>query len=103
MIGTIVTPMERGQITLPKAMREKLDIKPGTPLNVTLERKRITIEPLYFLLKEPRTKIIKAKIRKKKFLKMLREMKDVAWDEEDDKRLRDLRKRDEERAKSLRY
>lgn len=51
-IGTIVTPMERGQITIPKAYREKLGITPKTLLNVTLEGDKIVIRLLEKMLSD---------------------------------------------------
>ncbi len=38
------TVSERGQITLPKAIRSALGIKPGTVLEITLEAGRITAQ-----------------------------------------------------------
>lgn len=35
----------KGQVVIPKDVREKLGIKPGTVLNVRVERNRIVLEP----------------------------------------------------------
>ena len=43
MIKTKVS--SRGQIVIPKEIRDKLGIKPGTILNVSIEGKRIVLEP----------------------------------------------------------
>lgn len=51
-IGTIVTSMDRGQITIPKAYRDKLGITPKTPLNVTLEGDKIVIRLLKKMLSD---------------------------------------------------
>ena len=35
----------RGQVVIPKEIRERLGLKPGTILNVSIEGKRIILEP----------------------------------------------------------
>lgn len=35
----------KGQVVIPKEIRDKLGIKPGTILNVSIEGKRIVLEP----------------------------------------------------------
>ncbi len=42
----IVHPTDRGQITIPKAIRDALHIAPETPLTIRQEASRIIIEPL---------------------------------------------------------
>lgn len=51
----IVSPTERGQITIPKELRERLKINDKTRIKVYLEDNRIILEPissLDLLLKE---------------------------------------------------
>ena len=43
MIKTKVS--SKGQVVIPKEVRDKLGIKPGTILNVSIEGKRIVLEP----------------------------------------------------------
>ena len=43
MIKTKVS--SKGQLVIPKEVRDKLGIKPGTILNVSIEGKRIILEP----------------------------------------------------------
>ncbi len=43
MIKTKVS--SKGQVVIPKEVRDKLGIKPGTILNVSVEGKRIVLEP----------------------------------------------------------
>jgi AbrB family looped-hinge helix DNA binding protein len=40
-----VKASSKGQIVIPKEIREKLGIRPGSILNVTLEGNKIVIEP----------------------------------------------------------
>ncbi len=41
-----VSPTVRGQITIPKEVREKLGITPNTRLKIYVEKNRIVIEPV---------------------------------------------------------
>lgn len=50
-IGKIVKPMERGQVTIPLDLRERLKITPETPLNVFEWRGLIVLAPVEFKLK----------------------------------------------------
>lgn len=61
-IGTIVTSMDRGQITIPKAYRDKLGITPKTLLNVTLEGDKIVIRLLEKMLSD-----VSLRLRKKHY------------------------------------
>jgi AbrB family looped-hinge helix DNA binding protein len=45
-LGEIVKPMERGQITIPAALRGKLNINKNTPLNVFDWRGMIVVVPI---------------------------------------------------------
>lgn len=42
----IIRPTERGQVTIPKAMRDALHIDHETPLTIRQDATRIIIEPL---------------------------------------------------------
>jgi len=55
MEGRFVSPTERGQITIPKEVREKLKITPKTKLKVYVDNNKVILEPissLDLLLKE---------------------------------------------------
>jgi AbrB family looped-hinge helix DNA binding protein len=88
MIGIIVKPMERGQITLPKEYRDKLSITPDTMLNLTLDNDRIIVKTLFAVLSEVTNKVIKPKISRKEFLTALSTMKGAVWTKEDDEALK---------------
>jgi AbrB family looped-hinge helix DNA binding protein len=87
MIDMIITPMERGQITLPKVYREKLGITSGTPLNISLEDERIVITPLEKMIKNISGGIIKPRIGKSAYLSKIAEIagkKTTFWKKQDD-------------------
>ncbi len=99
MLGTIVTPMARGQITLPKAYREKLGITPGMPLNVTLEEEKIVVQPLASVLSDASSMplFIKPRYTRKQYLAVLKRIaksKVVLWTKEDDKAREAMRKKE---------
>lgn len=97
-IGTIVTPMERGQITLPKAYRLKLGITPGMPLNITLEVDKIVVQPFVRTISAGTTpRIIPAKYTRKQYLAVLKRIaksKVVLWTKEDDTAREIMRKKE---------
>lgn len=100
MIGTIVNPMARGQITIPKEYRDKLGITPDTPLNVTLEDDRIVMRPLEKMMADESPYVIKPKYSREEYLKILKKisryMKKYGplWTEEDDKAREEMRKKE---------
>lgn len=49
--GSIVNPMERGQVTIPAGLRKKLEITPDTPLNIFEWRGMIVMVPVEFKFK----------------------------------------------------
>lgn len=49
--GEIVKPMERGQVTIPVKLRDKLNITPETSLNIFEWRGMIVIVPVEFKFK----------------------------------------------------
>lgn len=49
-IGNIVEPNSKGQIVIPKNVREALGIKPNTPLNMVLRGDGIYIYPVEAVL-----------------------------------------------------
>ena len=97
MIGTIVTPMARGQITIPKEYRDKLGITPDTPLNVTLEDDRIVVRPLEKMMARESPYVIKPKYSREEYLKILKKYsksKLVLWTDKDDKAREEMRKKE---------
>lgn len=96
MLGTIVTPMERGQITLPKAVREKLGITQGMPLNLVVEDGTIKIKPLHTMVVDS-PRVIKPTVTRKEYKKILGAMrftKGVLWTKADDKAREAMRKKE---------
>ncbi len=59
----IVHPTERGQVTIPKNIREALQISSDTPLAIRQEEMRIIIEPLSGLERLTRRLEHEAKVR----------------------------------------
>ncbi len=45
-VGYIVTPNQKGQMVIPKKMRELLNIKPNAPLNLSLRGQGIYMYPI---------------------------------------------------------
>lgn len=45
-VGIITTPNEKGQIVIPKALREALGIHKDMPLNIVLQGKGMYISPI---------------------------------------------------------
>lgn len=96
-IGTIVTPMARGQITIPKAYREKLSITPATPLNVTLEDDRIVVQPFVRSVQLATPNVIKAKYTREQYMNVLKRIAKsniVLWTKEDDTAREAMRKKE---------
>ena len=94
MLGTIVTPMQRGQITLPKVYSEKLGIVPGTPLNVTLEGEKIMIVPLKNIIKGT-LGVIKPSTSKKDYISLIKSFRGGSWTYKDDKARLLMKKKEE--------
>ena len=97
MNSVILTPMERGQITLPKAYREKLGITPKTALNVTLQDDKIVVQPLVRVLSDRSPLVIKAKYTRKQHLAILKKFaksKTILWTDEDDIAREAMRKKE---------
>lgn len=99
-IGIIVTPMTRGQITIPKEYREKLGIMPNTPLNITLEEDKIIVRPLEKMMADKSPYIIKPKYTKEEYSKILTKISQYIkkhgplWTREDDKAREEMRKKE---------
>lgn len=101
MIGTVVTTMARGQITIPKALRDKLGIKKNTLLNVVLKEDNLLVQPLNSLIKSAAGGVIKASVPKKDYIKSLRDFPGGLWGKEDDRVLTtSLKKEMEKRRRS---
>lgn len=55
MQNRLISPTERGQVTIPKEIRKKLQITPSTKLRVYVENNKVVLEPvtsLEILLKD---------------------------------------------------
>lgn len=46
MQNRFVSPTERGQVTIPKEIRQKLRITPATKLRVYVENNKVVLEPV---------------------------------------------------------
>lgn len=98
-IGTIVTSMDRGQITIPKAYRDKLGITPQTPLNITLHADRIVVQPFVRSMASVKTNpfVIKAKYTREQYMAVLKRIAKsnvVLWTKEDDNAREKMRKKE---------
>lgn len=95
-----MTPMTRGQITIPKEYRDKLRITSKTPLNLTLEEDRIVIKPLARMIADDSPYIIKPKYTKEEYIKVLARISlymqkhGSLWTKEDDKARKAMRKKE---------
>lgn len=89
----IVKPMERGQITIPVAIRKKLGITPQSWLWVKLiDNAKILIEP------------VEERMSKASFLSFLSQIgsdSKVYWQKKDDLALQKVRKKSSQRIKKL--
>lgn len=99
-IGTIVTPMTRGQITLPKVYRDALGITSATPLNITLEEDKIVVRPLEKMMADKSPFVIKPKVTKEEYTKILIKINQYMkkhgplWTKEDDLAREKMRKKE---------
>lgn len=95
-----MTPMTRGQITIPKEYREKLGITAGTPLNMTLEEDKLVVRPLEKMMVSESPYVIKPKYSKEEYLKVLEKISlymkknGPIWTKEDDKNREIMRKKE---------
>ena len=103
MNSVILTPMERGQITLPKKFRDKLGITSDTPLDVKLEGGRIVVKPLKRVIADMGSRsgyVIKPKYSKKERIKILEEISQYMkkhvplWTKEDDIAREEMKKKE---------
>ncbi|MBI5613440.1 AbrB/MazE/SpoVT family DNA-binding domain-containing protein [Candidatus Gottesmanbacteria bacterium] len=85
--------MERGQITLPKAVREELGITQGMPLNLVVEDGTIKIKPLHTMVVDS-PRVIKPTLSRKEYVKALQAMHGVLWTKEDDRAREKMRKKE---------
>lgn len=46
MESRLISPTERGQITIPKGVREELGITPNTKFKIYVDNKRVVLEPV---------------------------------------------------------
>ena len=85
--------MERGQITLPKSVREELGITQGMPLNLVVEDGTIKIKPLHTMVVDS-PRVIKPTLSRKEYVKALQAMHGVLWTKEDDIAREKMRKKE---------
>lgn len=98
-VDQIVIPTSKWQVTIPKKLREKLDMKKKIPLNATVKDGKLVMVPIKKIVKED----IWNEERRRKLLKALREVRGMWAD--DDKgitRIKKQRKRDLKEIKKLR-
>lgn len=106
MNSVILTPMARGQITLPKKFRDKLGITSDTPLSVTMRKNEIVVKSLTSRPKDFKY-VIKPKYTRSEYKKILVEISDYIkkhgplWTEEDDKRKAESLKKEREKQNRL--
>ena len=101
--------LERGQVTIPKKLREELDLKKNMYVGFMKQNGEILIKPLiplelrentnFFFLKG--VKVYKAKYPVKKAVKILRNMKRPLWGQREEKDRLLERKRLKKRMKSI--
>lgn len=103
----IVTMMTRGQITLPKKLRDKYGIVPGNPVKIIDEGMQMVIKPLVEadISQNPS----KPKYTSTQYKKVLDEVTSFMkqhgplWAKADDKRRKQLQKLDEAKWKKLNW
>lgn len=78
-VGNIVEPNSKGQIVIPKEVREKLGIIPGLSLNLTVAGGGIHIYPVDGVITEINAENIRSKI----WEKTAGAWADADWDEYD--------------------
>lgn len=96
-IGTIVRLMDRGQITIPKAYRDKLGMRPAMPLNVIIQDDRIVVQPFVRNVAAASGHVMKAKYTREQYMKVIKRIaksKVVLWTDEDDKAREAMRKKE---------
>lgn len=99
-INQIVTPTSKWQITIPKKLREKLNMEKKTPLNATVKDGSLIMVPIKKMVKED----IWTEERRKELLKALKEARGI-WAKDwpkIKKRLEKQRKIELEAAKKAR-
>jgi len=99
-INQVVIPSQKWQVTIPKKIREKINLVGKTPLNITADNGKITMVPIRKAILED----VWTEERRKKLLAALKEVKGI-WAKdwpEIKKRLAKQRKRDLKEIKKLR-
>lgn len=100
-IGTI---QNRGQLVLPKGMRDLFGLTPGMPVSFVVEDDGVKIKPLI-----SDSRVIKPKYTREEYMKVLKRVsKDIEnygplWTKKDDRLMAILKKKDEERDKRLNW
>ncbi len=92
-IGNIVEPNSKGQIVIPKKIRDGLNISQNTPLNLTVVGKGIYVEPL--------SETLGLTTNKELFLDMLKKTQG-AWHKDNWEKTNKTRKNIELKASKLR-
>lgn len=105
--------LERGQVTIPKKIRERFGLAKNTYVGFLKQNGEILIRPLsaspsHKKSKEERDyyywkgfKIYKAKYSREEALKILGRTKKILWTKEDEKSLKRMRKKEQERTKKV--
>lgn len=92
-IKHITKPNKKGQIVIPKEIRDKLGINPSVPLNLSVTGNSIHIQPIKEVVTEPQTESTYVDILDKTKGK---------WDKEEWKKTREKRKKTELKASEKR-
>lgn len=94
MNGSTVVLGDRGQITLPQAIRMSLGVNPGEYLGVSLAGRVITVRPVNDAVAEELGYDVPPQISKSKYLEFLKTFKGGLWTKADDKARQETRKKE---------
>lgn len=95
MKTSIVYPMTRGQITIPKKIRDELGIRPDTPLAIEQVGDQIHITPLRsFNTQLKEGTLLPHTLSGEEFVKHMQSFSKKAWTKNDSDSIRKLKKKD---------